>query len=403
MAELSVSTRIWRVFLPFSAGYLLSYLYRTVNTVTGPLFAGELGLDTVALGNLTAAYFATFAAIQIPLGLALDRYGPRRCEATLLVIAAGGAAVFALAPDGGWLTIGRALIGAGVAACLMAAFKANVETWPAGRLPLANGLLLAFGGLGAALGTVPAQVLADWVGWRGVFWVLAAVTLLVGCWQWLAVPERARGPAQPLRAEMAVLRQILTSRSFWAVAPVTAATHGCLLAYQSLWAGPWLVDVAGLTRGDAAVVLFWMSIAIIPGYALGGMATDALIRRGVSIERLFPLACIVFSAVHLPLILGWTGAVTLLWFAYVFLGVQTILGYPLLTQRFPASAAGRVNTALNMVVFGTGFAVQSLAGVGLQAAPDRDAGHAVVLTVLVTLQLATLIAFFVLNRRGQRD
>ena len=388
--------RIVRVFLPFAAGYLLSYLYRTVTTVTGPLVASDLALDAAALGTLAAAYFAAFAAVQIPLGIALDRFGPRRCEALLLGLAAGGSLLFALAEGAGTLTLARAIIGVGVAACLMAAFKANVETWPPARLPLANGVLMAFGGLGAALGTIPAQHLADAAGWRAVFLVLAAATLIVALWQWLTVPDAPRPAARSLAVEAAAVRRIVTSRVFWAVAPVTAATHGAMLAYQSLWAAPWLTDVAGLDRRAMADVLFWMSIAIIPGYGLGGVLADRLLRAGARIEVLFALACAGFIVIEVPLALGVTSAPALLWFVYVLLGVQTILGYPLLTQRFAADTAGRVNTALNMVVFGAGFGVQALVGMGLHH------GHAAMLWLQIAVQTAALVLYLVLDRERLR-
>lgn len=108
----------WRLFLPFAFGYFLSYLYRTVNGVAGPLLSHELGLADADLGLLTSTYFLAFGAAQLPLGLALDRFGPRRVEAGLLLIAALGAVIFAAASSLTELAIGRALIGLGVSACL---------------------------------------------------------------------------------------------------------------------------------------------------------------------------------------------------------------------------------------------------------------------------------------------
>jgi MFS family permease len=117
-------------FLPFAAGYFLSYTYRTVNAVIGPVLVDELGLDAAGLGLLTSAYFIAFAAIQLPLGILLDRFGPRRVEACLLLCAAAGAVVFGLSRDLSQLALGRALIGLGVSCCLMASFKANTQFWP---------------------------------------------------------------------------------------------------------------------------------------------------------------------------------------------------------------------------------------------------------------------------------
>ena len=109
---------LWtRLFLPFAGGYFLSYLYRTVNAVVGPVLSNELSLGAADLGLLTSAYFIAFGSTQLPLGILLDRYGPRRVEAALLLIAAAGAAVFAASHNIGTLVIGRGMIGLGVSAC----------------------------------------------------------------------------------------------------------------------------------------------------------------------------------------------------------------------------------------------------------------------------------------------
>src|SRR5512134_357876 len=113
-----------RIFIPFALGYFLSYLYRTVNAVLAPDLVRDLGLDPAGLGLLTSAYFFAFALAQLPIGILLDRYGPRRVEACLLLFAAAGALLFARATSLPELLLGRGLIGLGVAACLMAAFKA---------------------------------------------------------------------------------------------------------------------------------------------------------------------------------------------------------------------------------------------------------------------------------------
>lgn len=125
---------LWlKLFLPFAGAYFLSYLYRTANAVIGPILTAELALGAGSLGLLTSAYFLSFAAAQLPLGMLLDRFGARRVESGLLLIAATGAATFAIGKSVGDLAFSRALIGLGVSACLMAAFKAFSLWFPADR------------------------------------------------------------------------------------------------------------------------------------------------------------------------------------------------------------------------------------------------------------------------------
>ena len=124
---------ILRIFIPFAAGYFLSYFFRVVNALIASDLSSDLNVNASQLGLLTSVYLIAFAASQLPLGVMLDRYGPRQTEAALLVIAAIGAATFASAETSTGLLIGRALIGFGVSACLMASIKAFVLWFPMER------------------------------------------------------------------------------------------------------------------------------------------------------------------------------------------------------------------------------------------------------------------------------
>jgi MFS family permease len=157
------------VLLPFALGYFLSYLFRAVNAVVAPDLVKEVGLSASELGLLTAAYLLAFAACQLPVGILLDRYGPRRVQAGLLVIAAGGAALFAVAQSALVLTIARALIGLGVAGSLMSGFKAVVLWVAKPRQALANSWVMSVGAIGLLVSTAPTEWAVQQVGWRSVF------------------------------------------------------------------------------------------------------------------------------------------------------------------------------------------------------------------------------------------
>ena len=186
----SLARVVLLVLLPFVSGYYLSYLYRSINALISEALVSEFALSPSNLGFLTATYFLAFGLIQLPLGVWLDRYGPRRVQAVLLSIAAAGAAVFASADGFLALAIGRGLIGLGVAGALMAGLKAIVLWFPAERIALANGWFIMLGALGAVTATAPAEIVLAHMGWRGLFAVLAAVTATSAVVILLVVPER---------------------------------------------------------------------------------------------------------------------------------------------------------------------------------------------------------------------
>src|SRR3546814_470353 len=151
----SIPRAVLTVFLPFAGGYYLSYLYRSVNAIIAEPLVRDIGLDAADLGLLTAAYLLAFALSQVPLGVLLDRFGPRRVQACLILSAALGAFVFSRGTTRETLLLGRALIGLGVSGGLMASFKAITLWFPRDRWPLVNGCFLSMGGLGVMSATVP--------------------------------------------------------------------------------------------------------------------------------------------------------------------------------------------------------------------------------------------------------
>lgn len=347
------------VFLPFAVGYFFSYLYRTVNAVIGPDLALEVGLTAGQLGMLSSAYFITFALAQIPVGVFLDSHGPRRVETVLLVVAALGAFLFAIGESLWGLVLGRALIGVGVAACLMGSFKAMSEWFPMERLPLMNGLIVAFGGLGAMVATAPTEAVVAEIGWRYGFMALAIGTAIVAVTIWFVVPERARaGSSEPLAARIGGLRGIFTSRAFWRVAPLAAFSQGSFLAIQTLWAGPWLRDVAGLDSKAVSFVLLAGAAGFVIGNIGTGLAAERLGRRGVPPLVVAGFGMGTFMLFQVLVLLEWTAFPATLWFLVGAFGASGVLVFSVLAQTFSSDLAGRANTAQNLLIFAMAFALQ---------------------------------------------
>jgi len=392
----SIGARILRCFLPFAAGYFLSYAFRAVNAAIAPEVSSELGLDSAAFGAMTSMYFVTFALAQIPLGIALDRWGPRRTEAGLLLSAAVGAVIFSRAGSFSELVVGRALIGLGVSACLMAAFKANATWWDTRRLPLANGLLMGFGGIGAASATAPVEWLLASVDWRDVIALLAAATGVVATAIWFGAkdaPHAARN-AVSLSQQFREVGSFALTREFWKIAALTGITHGTYLAYQTLWAGAWMRDVAALDRPSVAVGLALVTGAMAIGYPALGALADWLGRRGVRTSGTFAAYSAAFILLQLPIAFEWDAPPHAMWAIFGFLGCGTVLGYAALTQLLPIELAGRINATVNLVVFLAAFAIQW--GVGAVLTLDHGSladRHSLALYVLIGLQAVAWLCF----------
>lgn len=398
-----------RVFLPFAAGYFLSYLYRVVNAVIAPDLIADVGVGPSALGLLTASYFIAFASFQLPLGVLLDRYGPRKVEGALLVVAAIGAAIFAMAQQLFGLVLGRALIGFGVSACLMASFKAYSLWFAKEKWPLINGLQMASGGLGALAATSPVELLLGFTDWRGVFLGLALLTLIAAALVFFVVPEQSAGAkGESIANQLRGIKEIFTSRRFWRTAPLATASQAAFMAIHGLWAGPWLTHVGQLSRSEVARVLFWLAGAMVVGYIGFGKLAEKMGRRpggeaatgiiGMSISITIQIALLVVpSQLTLPL-----------WLAFGFFGTSGVICYSVLAKAFPLHLSGRVTTALNLLVFVAAFAGQWAIGAIISVmvepgAPPTPASFAVGFGLLIIIEIVCLCYYLLEEKLHRRD
>ncbi|MEZ5856397.1 MAG: MFS transporter [Hyphomicrobiaceae bacterium] len=270
---------------PFGLGSFFSYLYRAVNAVVAPELIRDVGVSASELGLLTSAYLLAFALFQPPLGILLDRYGPRRVQSALVAAGAGGALLFSTAQSVEVLTLARAIIGIGFAGGLMAAFKAVVIWVPEPRRALANACVMSAGALGVILSTAPMAWAVSVYGWRQAFVGLSLLTLAVALLIFFVVPERGQTGVTPtpLGTQLREVGQIFTDRVFLALAPVLAIPAGAHIALQTLWAGPWFRDVAGLDQVAVGEHLFVMGVVFLIGVLGSGLVADRLVRRGISL------------------------------------------------------------------------------------------------------------------------
>ena len=388
-----------RIYFPLALGYAISYFYRNANAIIEGDLILELGLGAADLGLLTSVYFISFAAFQLPLGVLLDRYGPRRTESILLLFAALGALLFAQADSLSGLIVGRLLIGLGVSACLMAAFKAYVLWFSSERLAMINGLQMVSGGLGALGATIPLQNALSYTDWRGVFNGLAVITVFASIYLWLFLPENKRtGENLPsLQLQLNQMGEVFRSRIFWDIAPLAAISQGANMAINGLWMKPWLRDVAGLNSDNAAQLLFVMTLAFIGGFLTLGIIAERLSQlfdiRPISIS-VFGMT--LFLCIQGTMIFGGFGSPLILVLLLGFLGTASVLVYAGYAQIFPNYLSGRVSTILNLLVFICAFILQWGVGVIIEMWPATETGYdpasyQAAIGVLFLLQAAGLI------------
>lgn len=395
------------VFLAFAFAYFLSSLLRAVTATLAPTLAQEFMLQARDLGLLSGGYFLGFSATQLPLGKWLDRHGPRKVQLGFLGVAVAGCLVFSLADNFAGLLAGRVLVGAGVSACLMAPLTGYRRWFTPTTQMRANSWMLMTGSLGMVASTLPVQWLLPVLGWRPLFWGLAALVLLSMAWMALGVPRwhtADSAPTTPGANTEDGYGVVWRNPYFQRLAPLGFFSYGGMVAMQTLWAGPWMQKVAGYTPLEAATGLFWINVSMLCTFWAWGMVNPWLLRKGLGANRLMTIG-LPSSLVVLALIVvlgpqAGAGA----WALFCMTSTFVSLSQPALAMTFPQALAGRALSAYNLVIFVGVFVVQW--GVGLAVDGLAAAGASLLLSYQGAMALylacnAAAYAWFVL--RGRSD
>jgi MFS family permease len=350
------------VFFAFAFAYFLSALLRAVTATLAPVFSVEFGLTAGDLGLLAGAYFFGFASLQLPLGHALDRFGPRRTLLVLLAVAVAGCLAFAMAPNLLAMIAARLLIGAGVAAALMAPLTLYRRLFTPVAQLRANSWMLMTGSLGMLASTLPVQWLLPLLGWRGLFALVAAMLALAMVLIAALVPRDAPAPVSSGEAGVRYA-EIVRHPLFASMAPLAFFLYGGMIAVQALWAGPWLTRVAQWSAGEAAQGLFFINLSMLVAFGTWGLVMPRLARRGLGASQLMawgvPLPLLLLG---LNAALG-SGAGAAHWAAWCVACTFVSLSQPAVGAAFPAAQAGRALSAFNLVIFSGVFLVQWGVGV----------------------------------------
>ncbi|HZK48861.1 MAG TPA: MFS transporter [Thermoleophilia bacterium] len=346
------------VFGLFTAAYFLSYFFRSANAVIAPDLSRDLHLGARELGLMTSLFYAAFAAVQVPLGAALDRFGPRVVTPGFMLVTAVGAVVFATSHSFAQVALGRALIGMGMAGVFMGSLKVFSQWFSLRRFARVSGYLVGLGAMGALAAGTPLALVVQAMGWRSVFALGAALVVLSSLSIFLWTRNAPVGVEWRSNDETrGSVLQVFRDARFWRIAALDFFLVGTLLSMQGLWGGPFLYDVFGLSQVRTGNLLILLSLGAIAGYVSCGSFAE---RFGT--PRTLTWTSSAFVAAQVVMIsAALLGHLWMVWIAYPVFGFAGAFNVLLMAHSrsvFPTSMTGRAVTALNLFGIGGSAVIQ---------------------------------------------
>lgn len=357
----ATSAKLTLIFMVFAFYYTLSSLLRGVTATLAPYFVADFNLNSVEVGLLAGGYFLGFALMQLPMGHWIDKYGVRVVLLVSLCFAALGSFLFSCAESYLMLWSARFLIGVGVSACLIAPLSAaRLLVAPATQQRI-NAWMLMAGAFGLLMATLPTEWLVMRFDWRmpfvGVAGLFACSVLLIG----FMLPKQVNSP-KTASLESLGYGAVFRVRFLWKIGPLGFFNYATLLAIQTLWAGPWLTQVAKLNKEQAAYGLFWINLILFVMFFFMGWLLPKALKRHANVDlmlvkytplSLVALLCIVVFAEH----------VTWAWFAVYCVSCWVLaLSHPAVGQKVDVALSGRAISVFNLLLFSGVFCAQWLTG-----------------------------------------
>lgn len=298
-----VGVALMAALVVLTFGHILSNLLRTMPAVSIDLMARDLESTAQKLAGLTAAYHFAFAACQVPFGVALDRYSIRSLSLGLFVVTSAGACLAALSSGPLSFLAAQILLGVGTAGMLLCPMTLAARKLTPMQFGLWSGLILSLGNAGMLLSASPLAFVVERWGWRAGFWIAGGAALVVAALMLLIVPgDRPAQSRRDLFGEMRLVLQLGTSRLLRGIVILAFVSLAVQLVLRGLWAGPWLMQVKGLSRIEAGNILTLFTCAVVAGPALMGLLDRKLGRRRVQllVTQLLAAALLVVMALGAP-------------------------------------------------------------------------------------------------------
>jgi MFS family permease len=372
--------------------FFYAWVMRVAPSVMVEELMRDFAVGAAVLGNLSAAYYYGYAGMQIPVGLLLDRFGPRRLITVASLVCAGGCVLFAAGSSLAAVTAGRFLIGASAAFSLVGSMAVAGQWFPANRFAILSGGAMAMGMAGGVFGQAPLRLAVEASDWRTANLLLAAGGVALACAAWTTVRDRWRGTGGVGDA-LAGLSIVVRHPQTWLIALTGLGTSAPLLGFAGLWGVPFLETAYGLPRTHAATLTSMLFVGWGVGAPLFGWLSDRIGRRkapllaGLALETLALAALVYVPGLPVSALAGFC-------FLVGFFGSSQIVCFALAKENHPTARSGTAIGFVNSMVTGAGALFQPLMGLLLDLAwtGETALGARVYDTGAHRLALASLIA-----------
>ena len=392
------------IFLVFACGYFLSCLLRAITATLSPFLTSEFNLNAGDLGLLAGGYFLGFASMQIPLGYLLDKHGPKKIVSSFLLIAIIGTAAFSLAQNFSGLLISRVLIGIGVSACLMGPLT-GYRIWFADEYQQrANSWMLMIASTGFVFSTLPVQILLPIFGWRWIFGVITILIFLVIILTLLFIPSWKKDEQSNKETNTGSLSDVWKNKFFRSTIPLGLFNYGGIMAVQTLWAGPWMIRVAGYDPLQSATGLFWINTTMLIAFFVWGYILPKINNLGMDTMKLMKFGLPISYLSLLIIIVSGESAGATHFIVYIFTSIVLTLTQPAVAMRFPTSLAGKSLTSFNLLIFLGTFIMQW--GIGLVIDLCKFFGNNEIQSFQISFAVYLVICvfcylYFILNNKNE--
>ena len=390
------------IFCVFAFGFFISNLLRSITATLTPVLSSEFDLTAGNLGLLAGGYFLGFSLMQIPAGFLLDKYGPKKVVAYFLLIALVSTISFAFAKSFTGLLISRFFIGVGVAACLMGPLTGYRVWFEEKYQQRANSWMLMVASFGFVISTLPVQILLPMIGWRSIFLLISILILVSVILIFLFIPSWNNKIESQPNQKKGSLSEVWKNKFFISLMPLAFFNYGGVQAIQTLWAGPWMLNVTGYSPLDSATGLFWINITMLFSFMAWGYILPKLSSFGIDSIRIvkfgLPLSYLVLFII---IIMGQKAGATM-FTVFILSSIVLSLTQPAVALSFPQHLAGKSLTSFNVFIHSGTFFVQWGIGVVIDLCGNMGlntiTSYRISFSVFLIFCILSYIFFLILNK-----